>query len=101
MSTLKYSKNRDKYVRDIIDVAWLGIEDERGYMSFHKKYIIVLRVADSIDNKREYTITEEFWWYANNSKENLINEIKEFINKYKNVTVQNLYRVEAKYTTFD
>lgn len=101
MSRLKWSKNRDKYVKDIIDVAWLGIENERGYMNFQKKSVIVLKVLNNIDSEYAHSIVEEFWCYSNWTKKDVKNRIKEFIKKHENVTVEDLANVEAIETTFD
>lgn len=101
MSRLEYSKNRDKYVRDIIDVAWLGYESERGYMDFQKHYAIVLRVSENIDSNTFESVIEKFWVRSWVSKEQLINNIKKFIDESENVTVKDLVRIEARETTFD
>ena len=106
MSKLKWSEHRDKYVKDIIDVALFSEhKSERGYMNFQKRYVLVLNVSNNIEDEwREYyPITEIFWWYAEQSKENLFYRVKKFIeeNKDKNITVKDLVRIEARETTFD
>ena len=106
MSSLKWSEHRDKYVKDIVDVALFSrYKSERGYMNFQKRYLLVLSVSDNIeDSWRDcYSITERFWWYAEQSKEELFYRVKKFIeeNKDKNITVKDLIRVEAHETTFD
>ena len=98
--SIKYSKNGNKYVKDIIDVSWQGITAERGYLSFDKLYAIVLLISDEVDS-RQYVAIEDFWYQEERSKEDLINNIKDFIAQNKNLKVEDLALVEAKQLSFD
>ena len=106
MSRLKWSTNRDKYVKDIIDVALFSeYKSERGYLNFQRRYVLVLNVSDNIEDewRKYYPVTEIFWGDAEKSKENLFYKVKKFIeeNKDKGITVKDLIQIEAKETTFD